>query len=744
MTDESTGEALIGAAIRMKELSGSLTLSNDNGFFSIHVPEGSYQIIVSYIGYSSHAENIELLKDTSLHIQLKPGQSLDEVTVTAAIGNKQFDSPQMGQEFLKMSEVKDIPVLFGESDILKTLQLLPGIKSAGEGNSGFYVRGGGADQNLILLDEAPVYNASHLFGFFSAFNSDAVKDVTVYKGGMPAQYGGRLASVVDVKMTEGNKKQFAATGGLGLIASRLKLEGPFAKEKASFMVSGRRTYADLFLRLSPDSAVSSSALHFYDINFKADYRLNSKNAIYFSGYTGNDVLGLQKIFSMDWGNTTASLRWNRLFNSKLSSNTALVYSNYDYTVQSLEKRNDFKISSGIQNMNLKYDFQYYAGNRNILRFGINAEHYTISPGKIQTSEKSSMNNKKLEERQGAEFAFFVADEINLANGFNLVGGLRLSSFSLLGPGTFHTYDIEGGISSTKSVSSGQVVKRYWQVEPRISASYLLDEYNSIKASYTRNSQNLHLLSNSTSTLPTDLWAMSSANIKPQVADQFSLGYYSGFNKDQFELSAEIYYKDMQHQIDYRNAAQLQANENVESELLYGTGRAYGLELFLKKRYGDLSGWIGYTLSRSERRFDELNGGRYFPAKQDRTHDLSLVGIYKINKRITLSMDFVYSTGNAVTFPSGKYTVSGQTAYYYTERNGYRMPDYHRLDVSVVFAGIKRRNYQSSWTVGVYNLYNRKNAYTIDFENDADRPDKTNAVKTSLFGIIPSVSWSFKF
>lgn len=742
--DAATGEVLSGAAVRTAGPEGKPVFTNSGGFFSLRMPKGSYEIVISYIGYRSYSQKIKLLEDRRLDASLQPGQALEEVVVTAPAGGKRLETPQMGTASLTISEVNEVPVLFGEKDILKTLQLLPGIKSAGEGNSGFYVRGGSTDQNLLLLDEAPVYNASHLFGFFSAFNSDVVKDVTVYKGGMPAQYGGRLASVVDVKTSEGNKKQFSAAGGLGLIASRLKIEGPLVKDKSSFMISGRRTYADLFLRLSADSTINTSSLYFYDLNIKAGYQLDNRNSIYFSAYNGKDVLGMQDVFNMDWGNTAATLRWNHVFSSRLISNASLIYSSYDYTIKSLERRNDFKVSSGIKDINLKYDFQYYADSRHTLRFGMKAVRHTIVPGKISASEKSGMNDKEMQKRYGAGLELYLSDEVNFNSRLNLMAGLRLSSFLSLGPGTFHTYDKEGNIMSSKTFARGQAAKAYFHPEPRIAVSYLLGNTSSLKASYARNTQSMHLLSNSASTLPTDLWVMSSFNIRPETADQVSAGYYRELNGGKLEFSAEIYYKKMRHQIDYKNAAQLQANENVESELLYGDGRAYGLELFLKKRYGDFNGWIGYTLSRSERRFDEINAGKYFPAKQDRLHDIAAVGIYKLTRRVTLSADFVYGTGNAVTFPSGKYTLSGQTAFYYTERNGYRMPDYHRLDIGASFEGKQREKFNSSWTIGIYNVYNRKNAYTIDFQDDPDKPGQTRAVKTSLFGIIPSVTWNFKF
>lgn len=741
--DSVSGETLIGATIKLQEIARSGSASNTYGFYSVSAVSGEYTMSVSYTGYQTSIRKVILERNLTLDINLAPNALLKEVVITGKSSNAQISDPQMGVEKLNMESIKNVPVLFGEKDILKTIQLLPGIKSAGEGNSGFYVRGGSSDQNLILLDEANVYNASHLLGFFSTFNSDAIKDVSVYKGGMPSQYGGRLASVVDIRMNEGNRNRFTAEGGVGLIASRLKLEGPINKGRGSFMVSGRRTYADLFLKLSSDTTLKSSQLYFYDLNAKANYRINDKNIIYMSGYFGQDVLGLKGTFSLDWGNTTATVRWNHIFNEKIFSNTTLIYSDYNYAIENFDNRSDFKVTSIIRDWNLKQDYQYFASNRHTLRFGLNGNHHRIRPGSISSSSTSSINDREIEKRNGIELAAYISDEWKLQN-FNLVYGLRLSSFSLVGPGRVFSYDKQGNVNNVKNYNAGRLIKSYAFLEPRISASYQFNSSRSLKLSYTRNTQNLHLLSNSTAALPTDLWVMSSNNIRPQIADQVAMGFYQNFRNDSYEISAELYYKGMQNQIEYRNAANLRGNENVESELLYGDGRAYGLELFIKKRLGDFNAWIGYTVSRTERRFDEISDGNYFPSKQDRTHDVSLVGIYKLSKRWTLSGTFVYNTGNAITFPSGKYTIDGRTMFYYTERNGYRMPDYHRLDLSATLEGKQGKRYQSNWTFGFYNAYNRHNAYTIDFRDNPDNPTQTQAVQTALFGIIPSVTWNFKF
>ncbi|WP_231490695.1 TonB-dependent receptor [Pedobacter sp. Leaf170] len=743
--DAATGETLIGATVKLSGKTTAGTLTNNYGYFALTQPEGEYEVIISYAGYQSILKTISLTKDTKLNEELKSANDLAEVTVSAANRkNENVKSAQMGLERIDMKSLNSIPVLLGEKDVLKTIQLLPGVKSGGEGNTGFYVRGGAADQNLIILDEAVVYNSSHLLGFFSTFNADAIKDVSLYKGGMPAQYGGRLSSVLDVKMDDGNNKEFKFQGGIGLIASRLKAEGPIVKDKGSFMVSFRRTYIDLFLRASPDSAINGSTLNFYDINAKANYKIDDKNTIYLSGYFGKDNIGVKDLFENNWGNVTTTLRLNHIFSDRLFSNTSLIYNNYNYTVRLLNDVTNFKATSLVRDFNFKQDFQYFS-NKHLLRFGLNATHHRISPIDIEsTAAQSQVNSLKQEKRYGLETALYVSDEWAVSEKLNFLYGLRLAAFSLLGPGNFSNYDTKGNILNTENIASGKFYKNYLNLEPRFSLSYLFNDENSVKASYNRNTQNIHILTNATSSSPTDQYVLSSNNIKPEIADQFSMGYFKNFEENNYEFSGEIYYKWMQNQIDYKNAAQLLANSNIESELLYGTGRAYGLELFFKKKFGKLNGWVGYTLSRTERKFAELNNGNYFPARQDRTHDVSLVGIYNMNKRWTFSSSFIYSTGNAVTFPAGKYTVNGQTVYYYTERNAGRMPYNMRLDVSATLEGKKTGRFQSSWNFGIYNVLARKNPYSIEFINDPNNPGRTVAEQTSLFGLIPSVTWNFKF
>lgn len=742
--DSLSGETLIGVTLKFSAISQSGTSTNAYGFYSYKLSPGEYNLSVSYIGYRSINRKVSINSDIRLDLNMLPDNTLEEIVISSEKRNDNVVNAQMGVAKINLSEIRNVPVLFGERDVLKTLQLLPGIKSAGEGNSGFYVRGGSTDQNLILLDEAPVYNASHLLGFFSTFNSDAIKDVSVFKGGMPAQYGGRLSSVLDIRMNDGNKKEFTAEGGIGLISSRLKVEGPIIKDKSSFMISGRRTYADAFLALSKDSSINKNTLYFYDLNAKVNYQIDDKNTLYLSGYFGRDELGLSETFGFDWGNATSTLRWNHLFSNRLFSNTSLIYSNYNYVIENFLEENNFRVNSSIRDMNLKQDFQLALNNSHNIRFGLDLIHHTIAPGNITASATSSVNEITIEKRKGSEIAAYISDEWEVNDKLNLVYGLRASSFYLFGPGVFPTFDKDGNITSSKTYDAGKLVKSYFNLEPRVSASLQLNEFSSLKSSYTRNTQNLHLMSNSTASSPTDLYIMNSNNVKPEIADQIALGYFRNFNNDNYEFSTELYFKQLQNQIDYRSGTDLRGNTNVEADLLFGDGRAFGIELFLKKRFGKLNGWVGYTLSKTERKFNDIDQGRWFNAKQDRTHDLSLVGIYKAAERWTFSSTFVFNTGNAVTFPAGKYQLNNKTVYYYPERNSNRMPNYHRLDLSATLEGKPGKKLQSSWSFGIYNMYNRKNAYSIDFRDDPDNPTRTQAVRTTLFGIIPSITWNFKF
>jgi hypothetical protein len=744
VTDRKSGETLIGASVVLVENKGAGTLTNGYGFYSLTAPASDYTLVVSFSGYQTETRRITLNKNLRLDIQLNTGSdSLQEVVVTARRKDN-ITQTLPGLQKLSMDEIKNIPVLFGEKDILKTIQLLPGIKSGGDGTAGFFVRGGGADQNLILLDEATVYNASHLLGFFSTFNSDAIKDVTVYKGDMPAQYGGRLSSLLDIKMNDGNNKEYHVSGGLGLISSRLNIEGPIVKNKGSFVVSARRTYADIFLKLSKDTLTNQSSLYFYDLNAKANYEFDDRNKIFISAYLGQDVLGFSNQFGIKWGNTTATVRYNHIFNSKLFSNTSLIYSNYNYNISVNQSNNNVTDVSKIKDFSINQNFQYFASSKNKFNFGLDLTHHTFSPGVFNTSESSNFNPVNLPEKYAFDGALFISDEWNISSIFKVNAGLRLSDFTVLGPGTFYTYDKNGNIIDSASYSSGRNVKTYVNLQPRLALTFQLNEKSSVKASYSNNVQSVHLLSNSTGSNPTDLWIPSSNNVAPEIADQISLGYYRNIHSNKYEFSAEIYYKTLQNQIDYKNGAVLLANVNVESQLVYGRGRAYGLELYAKKKYGRLTGWVSYTLSRTERKFSEINNDIWYPAMQDQTNSISIVGIYKLSKKWTLSSDFVYNTGNAVTWPSGKYQVGTNVAFLYSERNGYRMPAYNRLDFSATLQGKKTKKFESSWTFSVYNAYGRENPYFVQFQTDPGNPEKTQAVQYSLFRWVPSVTYNFKF
>jgi hypothetical protein len=746
ISDQSNGEILIGATVSVKEMPGTGSGTNEYGFFSLTLPEGNYTLLINYIGYQQLEQKIELKANQQLNFKLSEADLLSEtVEVTAERKNENIVSSDIGVDKLDAKEIRKIPVLFGEQDILKTLQLLPGVKSMGEGSGGLYVRGGDNSQNLILLDEAVVYNPNHLLGFFSTFNSDAVKDIALYKGTAPAEYGGRISSVLDVRMNDGSNQKFHFGGGIGLISSRLFVEGPIVKDKGSFLVSARRTYADVFLKFSRDTIINNNQLYFYDLNLKANYKINDKNRIFLSGYFGRDVFKFQKRFGIDWGNITGTVRWNHIWNQRLFSNTSLIYSDYDYKVSLfLDESNQFSLTSVIKNVNLKHEFQFFPAPKQSFKFGLASFYHQITPGQVEVTGLDGFNPPQLQDRYAWENAIFASGNWKPNARWNIDYGIRISSFSAIGKGDFYSFDEGGIVNDTISYKAGQFVKTYVNPEPRFNMAYIISPLHSIKFSYTRNTQNLHLISNSTSSTPTDIWLASSKNLKAEIGDQISMGYYRNFYNDMFQLSAEVYYKHLQNQIDLKNGAEIRANELIEGELLKGTGRAYGLELLLKKKIGKVSGWLGYTLSRTERNIDGINNGNWYPAKQDATHDASLVVIYDITKKWTVSGIFVYRTGNAVTFPSGKYEINGQVQYYYTERNGQRMPAYHRMDLGATYNFKKRKRWESSLNFSVYNAYARKNPYTIDFQEDPENPDKIQAVKTYLFTFVPSITYNFKF
>ncbi|WP_312188253.1 TonB-dependent receptor [Sphingobacterium sp.] len=743
--DANTGETLIGAVIT-EDLAQVSTSTNSYGFYSLLLPQGDRTVSVSYVGYETQTKVLSLNESIKYDVELIPNQNkLEEVIVSGTRRSKNVKSPQMGAFKFSTEEIKNVPVLFGEKDLLKTIQLLPGVQSGGEGSANFFVRGGGGDQNLILLDEAIVYNASHLLGFFSTFNSDAVKDVQLYKGGIPSQYGGRISSVLDIAMVDGNQKEFSAEGGIGLIASRLKVSAPLSDGRGSFMISGRRTYADLFLKLSSDQDVKQSKLYFYDLNAKLNYRIDDRNKIFVSGYFGKDDLGFSDKFGFNWGNSTATVRWNHIFNDRLFGNTSLIYSDFNYNVGVNGNSGDFDIASKIGNFNLKQDFSFYPSNSSTIRFGVNALNQTIRPASLSADEDANVNSIRIEKRKGWDISAYFSHEWKATERLSLLYGLRSSDFMVIGPGTFYSFDGERDVVGEQYFGNGTVAKHYINLEPRLSASLLLNSQSSIKLSYNRMVQNLHQLTNSTSALPTDQYVLSSLNIKPQLADQVAFGYFRNFSENTYEFSVESYYKSMDNQIDFRTGADLQANKLLEGELLFGKGRAYGLEFLLRKSRGKLSGWIGYTLSKSERKFNGINQGNWFNARQDRTHDVSLVTMYKLSDKWSFGANLIFNSGNAVTYPAGKYDLNNTTLFYYTERNSHRAPNYHRLDLSATYEPQKsNKRFTSSWTFGIYNAYNRRNAYIVDFRENENNPTITEAYQIALFGIIPSVTWNFKF
>ncbi len=756
--DNTNGEDLIGVNVLIKELPGVGSATNVYGYYSLTVPAGNYTLIYKYVGYNTIDENIEVSKDIVINKELIPESAeLMEVKVTAVKDDENIKSNEISTIKFDPKEIETIPVIFGEKDILKTVTLLPGVSSAGEGNSGFFVRGGGADQNLILLDGALVYNASHLLGFFSVFNSDALKDINLVKGGMPAEYGGRVSSVMDIKMKEGNSKGLSVSGGIGTISSKLTVEAPIVKDKGSFMISGRRTYADIFLTFAPDENIQNSTLYFYDLNLKANYTVSEKDRIFLSGYFGRDRFGFQDQFGFDWGNATGTVRWNHIYNSKLFSNTSFIYSNYDYRINIGAA--GFSFGSSIQDFNLKQDFQWFANDKHNIKFGINAVHHTFSPGEVEVTNDAPLQASEVQKSIGFEGAAYISDEFKISPLFNVVYGVRYSNYAALGNGDVFEYNEVGEVINTLNFEKGEVVKWYHGIEPRLATNYILNDVSSVKASYARNNQYVHLLSNSTTGSPTDIWLPSSNNIKPQISDQFTLGYFRNFKNNMFEFSVEGYYKTLDNLIDYRVGAELNFNAQVEGDLVYGEGRAFGTEFLIRKKKGDLTGWVGYTLSRSQRQFKEINNGEWFSARQDRIHDISVVLMYSFSERIKASTSWIYYTGDAVTFPNGKYEMDGTTYYYYSERNGYRMPNYHRLDLGVTFYGKKfktvidpvtkeevqkEKRFQSNWNVSVYNAYARENVFSITFRESETNPGQSEAVQLALFKIVPAITYSFNF
>ena len=762
LEDLETGESLIGANVLIKELNIGCS-TNNYGFFSLTIPKGEYTIICSYIGYDNINKKIIINKDKSEKFKLSPSSfQIDEVTISTKKEDYNIKSSDLGNVELEVKKLEKLPVLMGEKDILKTLQLLPGVQSGSEGSSGFYVRGGGPDQNLILLDEGTIYNASHLFGFFSVFNSDAINDINLIKGSMPANYGGRLSSVLDINMKDGNKKRFSGRGGIGLISSKLTLEGPIKKDTSSFIVSARRTYIDILTKPYLDTTeYAGNGYFFYDLTSKFNYRFSNKDQIFISGYFGKDVFTFNSPdwgFNMKipWGNSTGSIRWNHVFSNKLFMNSSLIFSNYKFefsATQNVEGNNLYqsRLYSGIRDWNFKQDFNYYLNPRHTLKFGINNTYHIFSPSNFDASLDSldiSTNDIRYYAHEGA---IYINDEFNLNERILINAGIRLSTFTHFGP--FERYIKDGSnnlgalsTDSTINYNSWEPIKTYYGFEPRFSSRYLINEKSSLKFGFNQNYQYIHLTSLSSSSLPTDVWIPSSSIIKPLIGRQYSVGYYRNFNNNKYEFSIEGYYKNMENLIEYKEnyiPGTSIGTDNVDNNLVSGDGQSYGFELFFSKNIGNLSGWIGYTWSKTTRKFNELNKGLEFYSKYDRTHDLSIVTNYQISKRLNFSTVFVYATGNTLTLPESAFLIDGDLILEWGERNSHRMEPYHRLDIALTLDGKKKGNYQSSWSFSIYNVYNRQNPYFIYFDVNDDNFGLT-AKQVSLFPIIPSISWNFKF
>ncbi len=787
--DAQNGESSIGANVYVKELLKGVS-TNLYGFYSITVEKGTYHLVASYVGYNDFMKEIKLDKDLRINIELQTKVvTTQTVEITSEKSDKNVSSTNVGSVKLDMEEIKKIPAFLGEVDVLKTLQLLPGVKSSGDGNTGFYVRGGGPDQNLILLDEAVVYNAAHLLGFFSVFNGDAVKSINLIKGGMPAQYGGRLASVLDISMKEGNNKTYHAQGGIGLISSRLTVEGPIKKDTGSFIVSGRRTYIDVLARpfAKPGAPLKNSGLYFYDLNAKVNYRLSDKDRVFVSGYFGRDIMtfkdnAAQFKLAIAWGNSTGVVRWNHLFNDKLFMNTSAILSDYNFSFGAEQSGFEFKLFSGIRDWNAKVDFGYFPTIRHEVKFGANYVFHTFTPTSVSAKQGETVFDFGAVKKQRAhETAVYLSDDFDVTEKFRIHAGLRYSYFMQIGP--FDRYLKDPTTDQTTGVihyKSNEKVKSYGGLEPRFNARYELNKKSSIKASYTYNLQYLHLASLSAVTLPTDTWVPSSDRVQPQKGSQYSLGYFRNFLDNDYETSVEVYYKDLKNQIEYKDGSLPGAsvNDNADNLFVFGKGQAYGIEFFVKKRVGKLNGWIGYTLSYTKRQFPDLNLGKEFYAKYDRRHDVSLVLSYDLSKKWTFASIFVYGTGNAVSIPESYYFIDGNFITEYGARNSFRMPPYHRLDISATYTPdrtkkierrkqrlIKRyekkgketanlvypkkwaKNYESSWNFSVFNVYNRHNPYIVYFANEGSVYEgnlKIKAKQIYLFPILPSVTWNFKF
>ena len=749
LKDAKTGETLIGANVFDDANPNQGTSTNTYGFYSLTLDEGKYTLTFSYLGYQDKKYDITLDKNLSLNVEMSEGVIIDEVVISAdkEERRKNVEGTQMGTIALPLENIKLLPAIFGEVDLLKAIQLLPGVLSSGEGNAGFYVRGGGPDQNLVLLDEALVYNAGHMLGFFSVFNADAIKNTTLIKGGMPANYGGRLSSVLDIQMKDGNDKSYAVEGGIGLVSSRLTVQGPIKKNKSSFIISGRRTYIlDLIQPALKGSSFEGTNYYFYDLNTKWNYVFSDKNRLFFSGYFGKDVLTFRQstrdfFFDLPYGNKTATLRWNHLFNEKHFMNIAAVYNDYKFEFQGGQDKFSFNLFSGVKDWNLKADFEYYKNNTHTLKYGANLTHHTLTPNTASATIDDVQFNTTFKPKYALEGALYVLDDIKISEAFSINAGIRLSTFSQIGPYTSKL--------SSETFDDFEFVKTYSTPEPRVSVNWKLSHNSSVKAGVSRTAQYLHLVSNSSSTLPADLWVPSTEIVKPQKGVQYALGYFRNFKKDMFETSFEVYYKDLYNQIDYADNYVNDISKEVEDAFVFGKGRAYGAEFFVKKATGKVNGWIGYTLSRSERSFADIENGRWYPAVYDRTHDISVVINYKPTPRWDFGMVFIYGTGKLFTPVRGFFIVEQNINLFYGTRNSARLDAYHRLDISATYTpkANKERRFKGSWTFSVYNTYNRKNPFFVNFDVETNAntgESKISGSKITIFPLIPSITYNFKW
>lgn len=742
--DSLSHERLASVTIEVQEYARQNAFSDDWGNYELSLPPGRYTVLFKLLGYNPKTIYLNVNKNQTQDIYLiTESVGLDEVIVSGSHKKENIKNVQLGVEKLNVETTSKIPVLLGEADILKTLQLLPGVQAAGEGNIGFYVRGGAGDQNLILLDNATVYNPSHLFGFFSTFNSDAVQDFTLYKGSMPAQYGGRLSSTLDINMRDGDLRKYKVKGGVGFISSRISAEGPIQKDRSSFIVSARRTYADVLAKAMGVEAVQNSTLYFYDLNAKFTYMLSKKDKLTLTAYHGMDKLGLDGVADFDWGNTIASLKWSHIFNEKMTSNTTFSYTNYKYNV-GVELTTGIDIFSRIQDFNFDQSFSFYPNSKNRTKVGFSSIYHHVVPGELRSRDENRLKVNPFDHRYSWENVVYASNNTKINDKLEVDYGLRLSAFSVLGGGRFYSYDNNQQVIDTIRTEKGDFVKTYWSIEPRLSFAFQLDDNSSVKAGYTRSSQNFHLLTTSNMVSPTDRWVANTNYIKPEIGNQVSAGYFRNFANDTYEFGAEVYYKTLSNQIDFRDGAETYDKDNVETELLFGKGRTYGLELFLKKRTGRFNGWIGYTLSRSEKKIEKINNYEWYPSNQDRTHSLSVVGIYELNRKWTLSGTWVYASGSPMTFPSAKYVVDGHVIYHYDGRNKQRAADFHRLDLGATCILKQTNKFYSELSFSLYNAYGRKNPYLYGFRQNKEDGQKSEAYMIYLFSIIPSVSWNFKF